>query len=688
MPLKFWDEAFITATFLINLLPSKTINFQTPTERLLHVTPNYDALRVFGCACWPNLRPYNKRKLAFRSKQCVFLGYSPLHKGVKCLDVSTGCIYISRDVVFYEKVFPFSSLHPNAGALLKQEILLLPTSTPNLHEGAHTTNDYMHPIVPVTDVQQIPKVAAKNFNPNGAPSISEITVETYAENNADGTDTKDDSSGHSLSSFDPETGASEADSPTTPASRAESMSPSTGARGQHTPSATGRAPPGDHSDILPSPVHNLDTSLSPRSSAAGESGGQSMSSSSSEEHAIPSPLGVRTRLQKGIRNPKQYTNGTVRYGMISATGEPHTLSEALSDKNWRRTMEEEYNALIQNKTWHLVPPSNNKNFIDCKWVYRIKKRSYGTIDRYKARLVAKGFKQRYGIDYENTFSPVVKIATIRTVLSLVVSRGWSLRQLDVKNAFLHGVLEEEVYMRQPPGFENPHAPHSICKMDKAIYGLKQAPRAWYSKLSSKLCDLGFIPSRADTSLFLYNKSGISIYVLVYVDDIIVTSSSDHAITILVQDLNKNFAIKDLGDLHFFLGIEVKRNHNGLVLTQEKYATELLNKVGMHDCKSAPTPLSSTEQLSLYDDTPLGSEDSTQYRSIVGALQYLTLTRPDLCFSVNKVCQFLHAPTTEHWTAVKRILRYCTRHFENWNHFHKIIIYVFKCLLRCRLGRIS
>jgi histone deacetylase 1/2 len=128
MPLKFWDEAFLISTFLINLLPSKVLNFETPTERLLQVTPNYDALRVFGCACWPNLRPYNKRKLAFRSKQCVFLGYSPLHKGVKCLDVSTGRIYISRDVVFDENVFPFASLHPNAGALLKKEILLLPSS--------------------------------------------------------------------------------------------------------------------------------------------------------------------------------------------------------------------------------------------------------------------------------------------------------------------------------------------------------------------------------------------------------------------------------------------------------------------------------------------------------------------------------------------------------------------------------
>jgi histone deacetylase 1/2 len=343
--------------------------------------------------------------------------------------------------------------------------------------------------------------------------------------------------------------------------------------------------------------------------------------------------------------------------MLSSTGEPYNLIEALADQNWRQAMEEEYNALIENKTWHLVPPSSNKNLIDCKWVYRIKKKVDGSIDRYKARLVAKGFEQRYGIDYEDTFSPIVKIATIRIVLSLSVSRGWSLQQLDVKNAFLHGVLEEEVYMKQPPGFENPHAPHYICKLDKALYGLKQAPRAWYSRLSSKLCELGFIPSKADTSLFLFKNSGITMFLLIYVDDIIVTGSSDRAITTLLQELNKYFSIKDLGDLHYFLGIEVKKIKNGLLLTQEKYATDILGRVGMHNCKSAPTTLYSSEQLSLTDGTPLGSEDSTQFMSIVGALQYLTLTRPDLAFSVNKVCQYLHAPTTEHWIVAKRILRY-------------------------------
>ncbi|KAK1698168.1 hypothetical protein QYE76_014865 [Lolium multiflorum] len=214
---------------------------------------------------------------------------------------------------------------------------------------------------------------------------------------------------------------------------------------------------------------------------------------------------IRTRLQQGIRKPRQYTDGTIRYGLLTVAGEPTDLREALQDVQWKKAMDDEYTALMDNKTWHLVPPSSNKNLIDCKWVYRVKKRADGTVERYKARLVAKGFKQRYGIDYEDTFSPVVKAATVRLVLSVAVSQGWSLRQLDVKNAFLHGVLEEEVYMKQPPGFVDPRFPHHICKLDKSLYGLKQAPRAWYARLSAKLQDLGFLPSKADTSLFLYHR---------------------------------------------------------------------------------------------------------------------------------------------------------------------------------------
>lgn len=320
-------------------------------------------------------------------------------------------------------------------------------------------------------------------------------------------------------------------------------------------------------------------------------------------------------------------------------------------------MDEEYFALMENQTWHLVPYRKGTNVIDCKWVYKIKQKSDGTIDRYKTRLVAKGFKQRYGIDYEDTFSPVVKIATVCLILSLAVSKGWSIRQLDVKNAFLHGVLEEEVYMKQPPGYENKNLSDYVCKLDNALYGLKQAPRAWYSRLYQKLLQLGFVASKADTSLFFFRRGDVTIYFLVYVDDIIVVSSSDKAVSTLLQDLRSDFALKDLGKLHYFWGIEVTSISEGMILSQKKYANELLNRAGLKGCKPVNTPLSISEKFSASSGKLLSDKDSTNYRSVVGGLQYLTLTRPDIAFAVNKACQYLHCPTTNHWIGVKRILRY-------------------------------
>jgi hypothetical protein len=212
-------------------------------------------------------------------------------------------------------------------------------------------------------------------------------------------------------------------------------------------------------------------------------------------------------------------------------------------------------------------------------------------------------------------------------------------------------------MKQPPGYVDKTRPNYVCKLDKALYGLKQAPRAWYARLSTKLIALGFHASKADTSLFYFNKGSVTVFVIVYVDDIIVVSSTPEAISGLLLELKRDFALKDLGDLHYFLGMEVTKVRDGIILSQDKYASDLLKKVNMSSCKPVSTPISTSEKLSAYVGTSLGPNDSTNYRSVVGALQYLTLTRPDISFAVNKVCQFLHAPTEVHWSAVKRILRY-------------------------------
>jgi hypothetical protein len=259
--------------------------------------------------------------------------------------------------------------------------------------------------------------------------------------------------------------------------------------------------------------------------------GSSTTSSNPDSSSAPSvpttyDIRPRTRLQDGVHKPKVYTNGTVRYGCIASTvHEPRDINEALSDENWKSAMDNEFSALMKNKTWHFVPPQRESNIIDCRWVYKIKRKTDGSLDRYKARLVVKGFKKQYGIDYEDTFSLVVKSTTIRIVLSIAVSKGWHLRQLDVQNVFLHGNLEEYVYMHQPPGYADKNFPSYVCKLDKALYGLKQAPRAWYSKSSTKLCELGFESSKVDTSLFYFSKPNITMFVLVYVDDIIVARSN-------------------------------------------------------------------------------------------------------------------------------------------------------------------
>jgi len=315
---------------------------------------------------------------------------------------------------------------------------------------------------------------------------------------------------------------------------------------------------------------------------------------------------------------------------------------------------EEIQALHANRTWTLVSFHPSMNVVGSRLVYKIKRRSNGSIERYKAHLVTRDFTQQEGIDYSETFSPIIKQATVRLLFSIVVSCDWKIHQLDIHNAFLNGVLDEEVYMKQPPGCVDSALPSHVCRLHKSLFGLKQAPRAWYTRLNDFLLSIGFHASKVDTSLFIFSIGVDIFYLLVYVDDILLTGSNSLLLQRLVQLLSSEFKLRNLGSVHYFLGIEVTPTGIGLMLRQHKYTLDILTRAGMLSYKPVDTPISTSKATVLPD--PLFS-NATCFRQIIGALQYLTFTRPDICFAVNRVCQFMHAPTYSHCAAVKHILRY-------------------------------
>lgn len=276
---------------------------------------------------------------------------------------------------------------------------------------------------------------------------------------------------------------------------------------------------------------------------------------------------MTTRSKNGICRPKVFLNEYLDV-------EPIIVKEALRCPHWLQAMKNEYSALLKNNTWSLVSQPFDHKIIGCKWVFKIKRNFDGSISRYKASLVAKGFHQVADADYTETFSPVVKPVTIRVLLTYTLANGWSIHQLDIHNAFLHGVLHEDVFMEQPHGFATSTDIPLVCKLHKALYGL----RAWFERLSTFLLSIGFQSSRADPSLLFRRRGTSQSYILIYVDDIVVTGSSVAKITNIITLLHKQFALKNLGILSYFLGIEVSYpKQGGLFLSQAKYITDLLHK---------------------------------------------------------------------------------------------------------------
>ncbi|GMJ12590.1 hypothetical protein HRI_004928200 [Hibiscus trionum] len=344
--------------------------------------------------------------------------------------------------------------------------------------------------------------------------------------------------------------------------------------------------------------------------------------------------------------------------------EPKSYHAAIQDPKWVQAMKEELQALESNGTWSVVSLPPGKVPIGCKWVYKIKYTASGEVERFKARLVAKGYNQKEGVDYIDTFSPVVKLVTVRCLLALASVFQWPLYQLDVYNAFLQGDLFEEVYMDLPEGFCS-QGEHQVYRLQKSLYGLKQASRQWNLKLTEALLKAGYEQSKYDYSLFTMKKDKKIVIMLIYVDDLLITGNDKCLIEDLKKLLHQNFKMKDLGELKFFLGLEIMRSKEGILVNQRKYALELIEESGVGGAKPALTPLEQNLKLTSTEyDKVCHSGDSDEllidksiFQRLIGRLIYLTHTRPDITFVVHHLSQFMQQPKKTHLDSALRIVKY-------------------------------
>jgi hypothetical protein len=341
----------------------------------------------------------------------------------------------------------------------------------------------------------------------------------------------------------------------------------------------------------------------------------------------------------------------VERATIAFSKEPQIVEEALNGQNakkWEMAMQEEYDSFVVNNIWSLVPLPEGRKPISCKWVFKIKHGVHGEVERYKAIVMARGFTQTYGVDYNETFALVAKFVSIHCILALAAIEDMEIHQMDVKITFLNGDLEKEIYMEQPEGFTQ-KGEHLVCKLHKSLHGLKQSPRAWNQKLDVFLESIEFVRSDANFSVYVTQVGDVKFFIVMYVDDLILVCNNKDKILQVKEELSRKFKMKDLGDLHFFLGMEVERDRAQrlLYINQIEYLKEILKRFRMEDCKAIEVPLDPKTKLKKNvnkDDAMV----KVPYQQAVGSLMYAMLcTRSDLAYPISVVSQHMANPSLEH-----------------------------------------
>ena len=615
---RYWGYAVKCAAFVRNMCPSASTRRKAPIELLEGIVPKLDELHVFGCVCYVHVPKEKRKKLDPKAIKCIFLGYSETSKGFIVQSTESARLFTSRDVKFFEDRFVSTQV----------EMIEKPKEVRFLDELV------IHEI-PARIVRnnaavfQIPRVGEPVESESGnlctIDSIDSIITESSLD---------------SINEMSEDTGTS--------GTMDEVFVPT-----EYSDSEVSNTVPEDPNRT---DTNQFDNQRDYRGSLFDLQ-----------------PIDVLPR--KDLNGPPEFSKRRSYYRrdddvtterLLMLMGEPETYREAVESpdsKKWMDAMKSELQSMKQNQTWDLVKLPKGRKVVDCKWVFKIKPGDQDRPPRYKARLCARGFSQVYGIDFDETYAPVVKFTSIRVFLAKAILMKMTIHQMDVVTAFLNAPLDEDIFMRQAPGFAETGKEHLVCKLKRSIYGLKQSPRQWNKVIDEFLRNEGFKVIDADCCIYMKNRDSKTIMVSLYVDDLMIASNCNTLCSNLKASLNKRFEMKDLGIVQVCLGLEFNWLPDGTcLLNQERYIGKVLERFNMETCKPIGCPIESGARLSK-DMAPKTLEEieamgKIPYRSAVGSLIYLvTGTRPDIAVATSTVAKYCENPGPLHWKAVKRILRY-------------------------------
>ncbi|KAK1579119.1 hypothetical protein QYE76_016956, partial [Lolium multiflorum] len=635
----FWAEAISTACHSSNRLYLRKGLNKTPYEILTGNKPNISYFKVFGCKCFYKIKGVRLSKFAPKALEGIFVGYGAESHTYRVFDIASGIIIESCSVRFEENDgSQVGQVDVCAGDEIPQDAIVrmgVGFFRPIEGHGVASREELCSTTVEPSSSQhqQTPSLEA-----NDAPT-QEQEENPPSHEQDQGQDQPRIHDGSDEYPFDI------CASPNIVQDQAHEDEHS-----QEIEEAQVEGQDGDPNDqvdqVTPPRPRRTKEEIEARRLARRDR------TLEIRGHTHDKVLGdVRAK----VSTRRQLANFSNHHAYISVV-EPKKVFEALEDSDWVEAMHEELNNFKRNKVWTLVKkPKECRNVIGTKWIFKNKQDEFGNIVRNKARLVAQGFSQVEGIDFGETYAPVARLESIRILLAYASHHNFKLQQMDVKSAFLNGPLHEEVYVKQPPGFEDLNFPNHVYKLDKALYGLKQAPRAWYEHLKELLVDRGFDVGLIDPTLFTKRVNGELFVCQLYVDDIIFGSTNKAFNDEFSKLMTDRFEMSMMGEMKFFLGFEIKQLREGTFINQAKYLQDMLKRFKMTEMKGVATPMVTKCHLAL---DPNGKEvDQKVYRSMIGSLLYLCASRPDIVLSVGVCARYQASPKESHMMALKRIFRY-------------------------------